>query len=105
MFVNSSPQRWLADGGLSFLHLTHVGTTPYSKQRHCDVTIKLSLHYIQDNFFFYENVDGRHIAKNRHIAKPSTSQMWNPQEMIPTKYLKDRLTIVGGAAFWKKVYE
>ena len=52
--------------------------------------------------FFYENVDGRHIAKDRHIAKLSTSQMWNPQGIIPTKYLKDRLIIVGEVAFWKK---
>ena len=80
---------------MSFFHLTHVPKTAYSKQKQCDVTIKLSLHYIQDHFLT-KNVDVRHIAKNRHIAKPSTSQMQNFQGMILNKYLKDRFIIVGG---------
>ena len=70
-------KRWLTDGGLSFLHLTHVGTTPYSKQRHCDITIKLSLHYIQDNFFLqkcwwspYRQKSPYHQAEHKPNVKP-----------------------------------
>ena len=50
MFVNSSPQRWLADCDISSLHLIHLLPTPYSYLNHCDVMMDLLLHYIQDNF-------------------------------------------------------
>ena len=76
MFMNSSPKRWLADCTLSSWYLTHLLQTPHSKQNHCKVTIDLLIHYTQDHFLF-KNVDGRQIAKNRHITTPSTSQMPN----------------------------
>ena len=45
MFVNSSPKRWLPDCDLSFLPLTHVPLTSYSKHT-----------------IFLQNIHGRQIA-------------------------------------------
>ena len=52
---------------------------------HCDVTIKLSRLYVKDHFIQKidgRQIDGRQIAKNRHIATPTTNQMRNLQGMI-----------------------
>ena len=102
-FVNSSPQFWLADCDLSFIHLTHLPPSPYSKTNHCDVTIDLLLTIYKT--IFVENVNCRQIAKNRQIAKPSTSWMQALLRMIPIKYKKNLLKTLEVVAFWRKVYE
>ena len=91
MFVNSSPQRRLAES--SVLCISHIHATPYSEQKHCDVTIDLLLHYIQEHF--KKKIDGRQIAKNRHIAKQSTTRMQDILGMIYEKYLENWSINVG----------
>ena len=86
---------WLTVTLLSFISLMY----PRQRiQRKNIVTSQSSCRSLYTRPIFDKNVDGRHIAKNRHIAMPGISQMRNPQGMIRTKYLKDRLIIVGGEA-------
>ena len=73
--MNSSPQHYLADCGLSFLPLTHVPTTPYSRLSHCDVIINILRHYMRDHYL--EKID------SRQIATPIISQMRNILGIIP----------------------
>ena len=56
-------------------------------------------HYIQDHF-----VDGRQIAKKRHIATPTTSQMRDLLGMILVQYEKNRIKTVACERFLRKVY-
>ena len=67
MFVNLGPH---CDGDVTAMHLTRIPIQTYSYTN-------LLRHYIQDHF-----VDGRQIAKIRHIATPTTSQMRNLLGMI-----------------------
>ena len=84
MFTNSGPH---CDGDVTATALTHLPTQTYS-------WTNLLRHYIQDHF-----VDGRQIAKNRHIATPTTSQMRDLLEMIPVKYEKNRIRTVACERF------
>ena len=71
MFVNPSPRRWLADGDLNSIHLTHTHDTVFKTKalwRHNQVVAS-----VHKRLFYTKNVDGRQIAKNRHIATPTTS--------------------------------
>ena len=80
MFVNSSPQRWLADGNLSYLYLTHLPLTPYSNKT--IVTSQSSVVSLYARPLIKKKIDVRQIAKNRHIATPSTNQMRDLLGMI-----------------------
>ena len=73
MFMNSSPQHYLADGELSFLLLTLVPTTPYSRPSHYDVIINILRHYMRDHYL--EKIGSRQIAisPRRSQAKCGTS--------------------------------
>ena len=102
--ANSSPQFWLADCDLSFIHLTNLPPSSYSKTKPLWRHNWFVAHYIQDNFFV-ENVNYRQIAKNRQIAKPSTRWMQALLRMIPIKYKKNLFKTLRVVAFWRKVYE
>ena len=52
---------------------------------------------IQDQIF--ENGEVRRGAKNRHIAKKSTSRMRAPLGMIPMQYKKNQFKTVGEDRF------
>ena len=53
-----------AESDLNSLHLTDTRTIPHSKQKHCDVTIKMSRLYVEDHFMQKKLM----VAKSPKIA-------------------------------------
>ena len=73
LWIRALNANWLTVTSAHYVSLTCAQIV--FKELICCVTIFKTI--------FKEQVDWRQIARKRHIATPSTSQIWNPLEMIP----------------------